>query len=349
MLPVIQTAVVGYGLSGKVFHAPFVECHPGFGLHTIVSSGDEAGRLYTGARLCRRFEEMLAQPDIELVVLCTPHHLHREQAIKAIEANKHVVIEKPVAMSSPEMEQIMAAARKAGRLVFPYHNRRWDGDFMTLQHIIEQGFLGEVLDFESHFDRYQPEVSRAEWRYVNENGGGTLFDLGPHLIDQAICLFGKPESVWCRLYFQRPGSKVNDSFDLKLFYPKLTATLRAGIFVRENGPRFQVHGTLGSLIKYGLDTQEASLKKGKKPVGGNFGKEPIKMHGLLHSVARKETIRQKFPTKPGRYMDFYENVYNALKGKGQPAVTPGDALLNLQIIEAAKSSHIEKRIINLTV
>ncbi len=251
-------------------------------------------------------------------------------------------------MSSAEMEQIMAAAKKAGKMVFPYHNRRWDGDFLTLQHLIAEGYLGEVLDFESHFDSYQPEVSRAEWRYVNENGGGTLFDLGPHLIDQAICLFGKPDAVWCRLYFQRQGSKANDSFDLKLLYPRTTATLRAGIFVWEPGPRFQVHGTLGSYIKYGLDTQEAALKKGKKPAGINFGSEPVKMHGLLHSNAHKQTLRGKFKTFSGRYMGFYENVYDVLSGNDGPEVTAGDALLNLQIIEAAFVSHIEKRIINLT-
>ncbi|MBW6497976.1 MAG: Gfo/Idh/MocA family oxidoreductase [Bacteroidales bacterium] len=344
----INAAIVGFGLSGKVFHAPFLQTSPLFRLYTIVSSGTEAQSCYPAARVISSFDELLADPALELVVLCTPHHLHAGQAIRALEAGKHVVVEKPVAMSSAEMNQIMQAAQKSGKQIFPYHNRRWDGDFMTLRHLIAAGFIGEVLDFESHFDRYQPEVRRAEWRYVNENGGGTLFDLGPHLIDQAICLFGRPDAVWCRLYFQRPGSKANDSFDLKLFYHRTTATLRAGIFVMEPGPRFQVHGTLGSYIKYGLDTQEAALKKGKKPTAINFGSEPEKMHGLLHSVARKQSLREKFKTFSGRYMGFYENVYDVISGKDRPEVTSEDALLNLQIIEAALISHIEKRIINLT-
>lgn len=341
--------MVGFGLSGKVFHAPFIKASSFFNLHTIVSSGKEAKIRYPESKVTNSFDGLLSDQDVELVVLCTPHHLHAGQAIRALEAGKHVVIEKPVAMSSAEMEQIMHAAHKAGKMVFPYHNRRWDGDFLTLQHLIAEGYLGEVHDFESHFDRYQPDVSRAEWRYVNENGGGTLFDLGPHLIDQAVCLFGKPDAVWCRLLIQRPGSKVNDSFELKLFYPKTIATLRAGIFVREPGPRFQVHGTLGSFIKFGLDTQEAALKKGKKPEGKNFGAEPQKKYGLLHSVAQQEAIRKKIPTIPGRYMGFYDNVYYSLTGNGNPEVAAADALLNLQIIEAALISNIEKRIINLTV
>jgi len=344
----INAGVVGFGLSGKVFHAPFLQVSPCFRLHTIVSSGTEAKSRYPAARVTNSFDELLSDLAVGLVVLCTPHHLHAGQAIRALEAGKHVVVEKPVAMSSVEMEQVMIAAQKTGKLVFPYHNRRWDGDFMTLRQLIAEGSLGEVLDFESHFDRYQPEVSRAEWRYVNENGGGTLFDLGPHLIDQAVCLFGKPEAVWCRLLFQRPGSKVNDSFELKLFYPKTMATLRAGIFVREPGPRFQVHGTLGSFLKFGLDTQEAVLKNGKMPEGKKFGAEPQKKYGMLHSVAQQEAIRKKIPTIPGRYMGFYDNVYETITGKGQQEVAADDALLNLQIIETAIMSHNEKRIINLT-
>lgn len=344
---VISTAVVGFGLSGRVFHTPFVEKHPGFRLHTIVTSGDEAGQRYPKARIFRSFEEMLKDPFIELVVLATPHYLHCEQALAALEAGKHVVMEKPVTLSSGEMEEIAEKAGQSGRMVFPYHNRRWDGDFMTLQKIIKEGHLGEVLDFESHFDRYQPVVSRAEWRYTREDGGGTLYDLGPHLIDQAICLFGKPQAVWCLLHYQRKGSVANDSFDLKLIYSKATATLRASVFVRETGPRFQVHGTLGSYIKYGLDTQEAALKKGGKPGSPGFGKEAEKMYGILHSAAGEEERRMRYPTLPGNYMGFYDDVLDSLRRKKDPAVTEADAILNLQIIEAALESHIEKSVINL--
>jgi scyllo-inositol 2-dehydrogenase (NADP+) len=343
----INTAVVGFGLSGRVFHAPFAETHTGFNLHSIMTSGDEAQKIYPHVLIVKTFEDILENPDIELVAICTPHHLHKEQAIKALHAGKHVIIEKPVAMSSLEIEEIMSAASQAGRKVFPYHNRRWDGDFLTLRHLISKGYLGEVMDFESHFDRYSPTLSRAEWRYNNEQGGGTLFDLGPHLIDQAVCLFGKPESVWCLLHQQREGSMVSDSFDLKLIYPKITATLRAGVFVREQGPRFQVHGSHGSYIKYGLDTQEARLKSGKMPVGADFGAEPRKLHGLLHSVANDKTIRLKYATIPGNYMGFYDDVAAVLAGKKEEEVSIEAAHLNLKIIEAALMSYRDKTNVEL--
>ena len=344
--PIIRTAVVGYGLSGKVFHTPFVEGHPGFRLHTIVTSGSEASKQYPVAKINKNFDKML-DDDIDLVVLCTPHYMHYEQAKAALEAGKHVIIEKPVTLRSQEMAEIAEKAKQRGLMVFPYHNRRWDGDFLTLRKIMEEGKLGDVIDFESHFDRFQPEVSRAEWRYTREDGGGTLYDLGPHLIDQAICLFGKPKAVNCMLYFQREDSLSNDSFDLKLIYPKTTATLRASVFVLERGPRFQVHGTLGSYIKHGLDTQEAALKKGKKPGNPGFGKEPKKMYGILNSFADGENSRSRYPTLPGNYMGFYDDVLDSIRGKKTPEVSPADAILNLQIIEAAIRSHDEKTVISL--
>lgn len=344
---IINTAIIGFGLSGRVFHAPFVKTNPSFHLHSIVSSGSEAKKIYPETTISKDYQSIVKNPDVELIVLCTPHHLHTEQACMALEAGKHVVVEKPVAMSSKDIERIMITAKKSGKMVFPYHNRRWDGDFMTIRHLIGQGFLGEVMDFESHFDRFSPEVLRAEWRYNDPDGGGTLFDLGPHLIDQAIALFGKPRSVWCLLHNQREGSQVNDSFDLKLIYPKLTATLRASVFVKETGPRFQVHGTLGSFIKYGLDSQEAALKAGKMPNIKNFGIDPKKYHGLLNSVANDKSIRVKYATLPGYYMGFYEDVHLAITLQQSPEVKIEDAWLNLRIIEAAFKSYTERRIVDL--
>ncbi len=349
MSAIINTGVVGYGLSGKVFHTPFVHASPHFNLIAIVSTGHQAAQSFPYSKVYKAFEEVIADADIDLVVLCTPHQLHAKYAMAALLAGKHVVVEKPVALSSAEVELLMKTANETGKTIFPYHNRRWDGDFITLKHIINEGFLGEVLDFESHFDRYQPKVSRAEWRYNQSEGGGTLFDLGPHLIDQALSLFGIPEAVFCQLHFQRPGSKANDGFDLRLIYPKLTATLKASVFVREPGPRFQVHGTLGSFIKYGLDTQEESLKSGITPYARNFGHEQKKMNGLLHSVAHDKSFRLRYPTFPGCYMDFYNDVFASLSGKKLPEVKVEHAWMNIKIIETAIISHFEKRIINLTV
>ncbi len=348
-LKIINTAIIGYGLSGKVFHAPFLEKNPGFNLHTIVSSGNEAQERYPNTQIATDFEEVLKNPSIKLIVICTPHYLHVEQAEKALEAGKHVVIEKPVALKSDDFVRLMEIAKKTNRFIFPYHNRRWDGDFMTIKKIIREKLLGKLVTFESRFDRYNPDITRAEWRYIREDGGGNLFDLGTHLIDQAVVLFGKPKSVFCLLYQQREGSKVNDSFDLKLIYPKLTASLRASVFVKENGPRFEAHGTLGSYVKYGLDRQESHLKGGLAVDNPRLGLEPRLCYGIIDSTVKniKDENRWKYPTVPGNYMGFYDDVLAVLEGKKEPAVTPEDALLNLWIIEAAFKSNEERRIVDL--
>lgn len=344
---IINVAVIGFGLSGRLFHAPFLHLHPGFNLHTIATSGRKAQKFYPEVNMVDNFDAVLDDPAIDLIVICTPHKMHFDQASRAMEAGKHVVIEKPVVLTSVEMEQLIDLSRKTERKVFPYHNRRWDGDFMTVRHLIAEGYLGDVVDFESHFDRFSPMVSRAEWRYMDELSGGTLYDLGPHLVDQAVTLFGKPDAVWCMLYQQRELTKTNDSFDLKLIYPNCTATLRAGIFVKEPGPRFQVHGTLGSYIKYGLDTQEGQLKAGKMPDGKGFGMELKRCYGLLNSIAGGKNIRLKYPTMRGNYMGFYDNVLEALNWIKEPEVTAKDALLNLRILEAAMRSNQSRRIIDL--
>jgi len=347
MKQVIQTGLVGFGFSGRVFHAPFIHKHPGFSLHSVISSTKAALEFYPDVEINESFQSMMDNPDISLVVIATPHNFHVEQALTALDAGKHVIIEKPVAMRASDIDLIREAAEDAGRLVFPYHNRRWDGDFLTLQHIIQEGFLGEIKDYEARFDRFQPQITRAEWRYTDAESGGTLYDLGPHLVDQAICLFGKPTAVSCNLYFQRPMSHTNDSFDIRLFYPNFTVTLKAGVFVREQGPHFQVHGNLGSFIKYGLDPQEQKLKAGVLPDAVNFGEEDPENYGWLNSIAGNQDFRKPYPTKPGNYMGFYDNVYKAIL-QGEPtAISLEDVKLNLTILEAALESHLKHRMIGM--
>ncbi|MBS4060807.1 MAG: Gfo/Idh/MocA family oxidoreductase [Bacteroidetes bacterium] len=344
---IINVGLVGFGMSGQIFHAPFIEAHQGFRLKTIVTSGENAKAAYPKSIIVKDFSEALKDPEIELLVICTPHNFHVEQATQAMLSGKNAIIEKPVALNSDDVSSLMNVASQTEKKVFPYHNRRWDGDFLTVKHLIKEGFLGDIIDFESHFDRYSPTVSRAEWRYNNPDGGGTLFDLGPHLIDQAISLFGKPDAVWSKLYHHRPGSKVNDSFDLKLHYAEMTATLKAGIFVREPGPRFQVHGTLGSYLKYGLDTQESRLKKGRKPDSLNLGKDLKRNFGILHSMSQNKQTKVVYPTFNGNYMEFYNNVYGVLTNNLETEVKLEDAFLGIRIIESAFKSNSEERTIFL--
>jgi predicted dehydrogenase len=344
---VLNTGIVGFGLSGQVFHAPFVDVHPGFKLHTIVTSGALAATKYPKTQIKASFDELLANPAIDLVIICSPNQLHFPQAKAALEAGKHVIVEKPFTVNSTEAQSLIETSRKSGKLVFPFHNRRWDSDLLTLKHIIAQGYLGKIVEYESRFDRFTPEISRAAWRYQQEEGGGTLFDLGIHLIDQAVSLFGKPQGVFARLFNQREGSVTDDSFDLKLIYPDLNVTLKASVFVKEAGPRFQVHGTKGSFVKYGLDVQEAQLRKGKKPGSKGYGMEPFSQRGILNTATSGKSFRGRYETLPGNYMAFFDNVHSTITTGSEMVIKPEDALLNIRIIEAARVSQKEQKIIQL--
>lgn len=343
--PVLNAGIVGFGLSGQVFHAPFIDINPNYRLHTIVSSGNLAAQKYPNSRITDSFDELLANPAIDLVIVCSPNLLHYPQAKSSLEAGKHVIVEKPFTVNSAQAQSLIECSTETGKQVFPFHNRRWDSDFLTLKHIVAQGYLGKIVEYESRFDRFTPEISRAAWRYQQDEGGGTLFDLGIHLIDQAISLFGKPQGVFARLFNQREGSVTDDSFDLKLIYPDLNVTLKAGVFVKEPGPRFQVHGTSGSFVKYGLDAQEAQLRKGRKPGSKGYGIEPSARQGILNTSSFGKSFRGHYQTLPGNYMEYFNNVYNAVVKGEEVIVKPREALLNIRIIEAARASHKEGKII----
>ena len=343
----INAGIVGFGLSGKTFHAPFIHAHPGFELKTIMTSGDEAREIYPTATTTKEFEDILTDKNVELVVICSPNEFHFDQARMALEAGKHVILEKPITPTAGEAAELFRIAAANNRQLFPFQNRRWDGDFLTLQHIIKEGFLGKILDFETHFDRYTPEVGRAAWRYNKELAGGTLYDLGVHLVDQVVVLFGRPEALFCRLFNQRENSVVDDSFDLKLIYPDRNVTVKAGVFVKEPGPRFTVHGTLGSFVKYGLDPQEAGLRKGKAPDGEKWGKEAKRHWGLLNTEFRGKKLKGRYETLPGNYMAFFENVYQALTKGAEPAIKPEEVLTTLTLIEKAQESDKTRSVIRL--
>ncbi len=345
--PVLNVGILGFGLSGQVFHSPFVDVNPNFNLHTIVTTGTLAGEKYPSIKITASFEELLANPEIDIVIICSPNNFHFSHASAALRAGKHVIVEKPFTVSSAEAKSLIKISRKSGKLIFPFHNRRWDSDFLTLKHILEQGLLGKVVDYESRFDRFTPEISRAFWKYQQKEGGGTLFDLGIHLIDQTVSLFGAPEGVFCRLFNQREGSVTDDSFDLKLIYPELDVTLKASIFVKEPGPRFQAHGTHGSFVKYGLDSQEAMLRKGLRPGSKGFGIEPAGQRGILNTVIPGQEFRGSVKTFTGNYMAFFDNVYSVIIHGAEMIIKPEDALLNIRIIEAAQKSDKEKKIIQL--
>lgn len=344
---IINVGVVGFGLSGRVFHSPFIHTNPRFNLCAIVSSKDDAKEIYHGVEIIRDFDDLLKRADIELVVVSTPNQLHFEQAKKALEAGKHVIVEKPIAPTSDEVLQLMEIAKRCNKKLLPYHNLRWNGDALTIKHILKDKLLGDVWDCELHFDRFVPEIQGKEWKYGNPVGGGTLYDLGVHLIDQAVDLFGKPEAVFCRLFNQREGSTVDDSFDLKLIYPQLNVTLKAGVFVKEQGPRIAIHGKKGSFVKYGIDPQEAILRNGGMPLGDDWGKQPEEDWGMLNTQINGLNFRGKIETLPGNYHAYFNDIYHAIVDDAEPTVTPQQAYLNILIIEKAIESNKKMQVVRV--
>lgn len=345
--PPINTAIIGFGLSGQAFHAPFILAHQEFKLCSIVTSKKSEDQRFKEVKFSENFEEVLSDPSIELVIIATPDFLHIEQAKQALLSGKHVIVEKPFTSNSGQAEELIKISQKTGKLVFPYQNRRFDSDFLTIKHLISEGYLGKITYFESRFERYSPEIKRAAWKF-SDNCGGTLYDLGIHLIDQAIQLFGKADGIFCRLFDDRRTGKSNDSFDISLIYNDLNVSLSAGLLCREPAPRFIIHGTNGSFIKHGTDMQETRLRKGILPDSSGFGNELRRDYGMLNSAAFQKEFRGKYPSLPGSYMTFFENVFNVLRNNQSPLITTEEALYNIRMLESAESSHKNMQITDIS-
>lgn len=339
MEKIIQTAIVGFGLSGRVFHAPFIHVHPGFRLKKVVERFSENARaIYPDAQIVRNHLDLLKDPDLDLVVITTPNIYHFDLAREFLEGGKHVVVEKPFTTSSAEADELIRIGEKSGRKIFVYHNRRWDGDFKTVQQVVYNGHLGQLLNYEAHFDRFAPGPRRSAWRDQPLPGGGVLFDLGSHLIDQALVLFGMPQAVFADIRSQRDKSRIDDYFEVWLMYEELKAILKAGVFVREPGPKYILHGRKGSFVKYGADPQEELLKQGFLPGGEEWGADDPDDWGWLHTEINTQVFHGSIETERGNYMEFYDNVYGVIARGHAQAVTPDEARNVIRIIELAFES-----------
>jgi len=340
----LKVALVGYGFVGKTFHAPLIAATPGLELHTVVSSdaakvrADFPELAVVNADLARA----VADPAIDLVVIATPDALHAPQAHIALDAGKHVVIDKPFAVTLDEARAIADHGRRVGRLVSVFQNRRWDSDFLTLQALIDRGHLGEIVQYESHFDRFRPLV-RDRWR--EKPGAGVLLDLGPHLIDQALVLFGKPEAVYADIAIQKDGGVAGDYFHLLLRYPRLRVLLHASQMTQATNLRLAVHGTAGSFIKSGLDTQEEHLKAGLRPGAPGYGDDP--RLGVLIQMEDGEPVSTPVQPLPGDYRAYYAGIRDAITGGAPSPVPVEEALLVMEVIDAAQRSAAERREIAL--
>ncbi len=340
-----SVGLIGYGLGGAVFHAPLIASVPDLRLARISSRSanrDEVRRVYPGAVLDDAPQAMLDDPSIRLVVVCTPNASHYALARDALLAGKHVVVDKPFVLSSAEGAELIQLARERNLLLSVFQNRRWDGDFLTLRRSVASGELGAVHTYRAHFDRYSPQV-KARWKEEPQAGSGVLWDLGSHLIDQALVLLGTPRSVTAQLSVQRAGAQVEDSFELLLDYGTRKAVLHAGTQVCAPGPRYEVHGTLGSFVKYGVDTQEDALKQGARPGDGGWGHDIPANHATITTAAEG---RRTVQTIPGCYEAYYLGVHAAI-ASGQPVpVSAEDALNVVRVVECAQRSHRERRTVD---
>ncbi len=348
----INVAVIGFGLAGRVFHAPFVNAVPGLKLDAIVQrKGDEAQKAYPNARILRSFDDAINDASIDLIVVGTPNETHYDLARQALTAGKHVVIDKPFAATSAEARELIDIAAQNKLIVAPFHNRRWDGDFKTVRQIIAGGELGRISTFESHFDRFRPLPREGTWKEAGNDANGMLFDLGPHLVDQVLALFGTPQSITASVRKDRDTTAIEDAFDITLHYPKLEALCRATMLAAEPAPRFLVHGTKGSFRKYGLDPQEPALVAGATvpPVGDprDWLSESEEAWGTLTIAPDPATpgtlVRKTVKTERGDYRDYYASVRDAILGKAPLAVSSEDGYRVIRLLELARVSSAEGR------
>jgi predicted dehydrogenase len=333
----IRVGVVGFGLAGRV---PLISSVDGLELAGIVErSGDLAAQRYPSVKVYRAFEEMLADASIELMVIATPSGTHFELAQRAIAAGKHVVVDKPVATGSGEIAQLIQGAKSRGVKMIPFHNRRWDGDFLTLAKLVKEGTLGRLVHLESRMDRWNPGAVRKPWKNDAALGGGVLLDLGTHLADQAIALFGKPAAVWAEALRERDGDGADDAFTVRLRYADgLRVTLGANALSSPAGARFHVRGTRGNYRKRGVDPQEAALGKVTRIEGPHWGEEPREDWGMLHVDVEGGKVTRPLETMAGDYRRFYAGVRDALSGNAGLPVKPQEAWRVARLLEWAEES-----------
>jgi scyllo-inositol 2-dehydrogenase (NADP+) len=319
----LRVALIGRGMAGTILHAPLIRAVPELELTAIVGSADAAAAI--------------AARGIDLVVVATPNPSHFRLAEAALRAGKHVVVDKPFTLTVDEADALIALAVKCGRMLSVFHNRRWDGDFLTVRRLIESRQLGELMLYEAHWDRFRPAIKQG-WREQPAAGSGLFFDLGPHLIDQALVLFGVPEALSADIACQRNGAQVDDYFSVTFHYGRLRAILSASTLIAAARPRFALHGTEGSFVKNGLDIQEAALGNAADPAQSGFGEDPN--DGI---VTLADGTASAVRTSAGRYLAFYEGVAASLLSGAVPPVDPADARQGLRLLALARLSALEGR------
>jgi predicted dehydrogenase len=338
---ILNVGLIGFGLSGRYFHSPFLSTNPGFNIKTVVErSKNEAQEFDPNIGNARSVEELLSDEEIDVVFICTPNDTHFPYAMDALENGKHVVIEKPFAATEEEARQLVAVAKEKGLILTAYQNRRWDSDFLTIKKLLAEDKLGDIVEYECRYDRFRPVVPTESWKEKSVPVGGNLYNLGPHLIDQALVLFGEPLTVTAEVRSVRPNSEIDDYFDVRLGYADKLVIVKSSLMVYENFLRYNLHGTKGSFIKGGLDPQEETLRKNVLPTEKPWGVEPENRWGKLFS----EDFTGVIESEAGDYAPFYQNVYDAIVDGAELAVKPEEIIRTTRVIDLAFQSSREKQV-----
>lgn len=344
----INTALCSFGMSGWVFHAPFILIDPRFRFYAVWErTKNLAGEKYPGVKTYRSLEELLADEEVELVIVNTPNITHYQYAKQSLLAGKHVIVEKPFTVSVEEGKELIELAGKKNKKLSVYQNRRYDSDYRTIKKVLEQKLLGDLVEAEFHFDRYSEILSPKQHKEIAVKGTGALYDLGSHLIDQALQLFGMPAAVFADIRAARSISKVDDYFDLLLYYETFRVRIKASYQVREPLPGYILHGSKGSFIKPKTNIQEEALTAHKIPGQPGWGTEPITEKGLLHTEKNGKIFREYIISETGNYADYYDGMYETIRNNKPVPVEPAEALNVIKIIETAFKSSDEKRVVEI--
>ncbi len=340
----IRAGLVGFGMAGRVFHGPLLSSVEGIELAAVMErSTDRAAERYPDVKVYRSLREMLADDSLDFLVVATPSATHFEVAREILQAGKNVVVDKPLSVASSQAAELIGLARERKALLAPFQNRRWDGDFLTVKKLLAEGSLGRLVHFESRFDRWRPFPPTDRLWKEDPASGGVLIDLGSHLVDQALTLFGRPESVWAELLREREWARVNDGFEIRLRYPSFAVVLGANCLSLPAGPRYHLRGSKGNYWKHGLDPQEAALNKVTRIDDLHWGEEPQSEWGVLHVEANGATVTRPVESVPGDYRMYYAGIRDALLGKAPLPVPAVDAWRTARVLEWAQESAGKRR------